>query len=63
MVNGNGGVWNLEEDETTKCEATGSVRAVFSTGDGDLPLTNINLVGGIKHFLFSPIYGIILPID
>ena len=29
MVNGNGGVWNLEEDETTKCEATGSVRAVF----------------------------------
>ena len=24
---------------------------------------NINLAGGFKHFLFSIIYGIILPID
>ena len=24
---------------------------------------NTNLVGGLEHFLFSTIYGIILPID
>ena len=24
---------------------------------------NLSLVGGFKHFLFSTIYGIILPID
>ena len=29
----------------------------------DIPMLHIILVDGFKHFLFSRIYGIILPID
>ena len=28
-----------------------------------LPELHLNLVGGLEHFLFSPILGIIIPID
>jgi hypothetical protein len=39
------------------------VRPVFSPAKRSLNPGKHNLVGGFKHFLFSIIYGIILPID
>ena len=37
--------------------------AKFMVSGEDFPLNQSILVGGLEHFLFSILYGIILPID